>query len=677
MVDRHRHAPSTRRLAITAADRPRAPVGVYRGRSAKTFRGIYDPDHVESHPGGRFRWLISTCLAGAVGALAIFVVIYGSADRGEQSGSLLPSLKRLREVTADGAQPRTTQSDGGLKWSAPKSDKLQIASGATSTRFVIHESLKKRRKDREYIEQKPYVRIVSRLAAVPANYADVIPPFNPYKLYGNTQATASTEDDSAGRGEVSTKVVELLGGILPGEDGQELDNQEVSDLVERARDEGAQGAPRPDALPADLRDARGGAAATRQAADEPVPANTTVFPKSQADADETVEETERREVRVFKSAKGDTLTKLLLRAGAENWQARAMVEAGNNVFPDTALAPGQEMHITLVPSLTDQNRLEPSRFSVFGEGHEHKITVYRTTEGEFAASATPVEDREAAHEAAGAAENGADAQPTSLYAAVYAAGLMQNVPPETIMQILRVHASGTDFRRRVRTGDAVELFFDAKEEGAADGPPGELLYTSITSGGDNTHFYRFRTPDGVVDYYDDIGNNSKKFLNRKPVRGEEVRLTSGFGLRRHPLLNILRPHLGIDWSGPVGTPILAAGNGVVEEAGRKGDYGNFVRIRHANGYTTQYAHMTRFAPGIAVGAKVRQNQVIGALGQTGLATGPHLHFEVLINNRFVDPLSIQVPREKQLTGRQLVEFQKEKARIDELIRRAPVLTQSK
>lgn len=279
--------------------------------------------------------------------------------------------------------------------------------------------------------------------------------------------------------------------------------------------------------------------------------------------------------------------------------------------------------------------------------------------------------------AAAQAEAGAEIQPTSLYASVYAAGLLQNIPPETITQILRVHASDTDFRRRVRAGDTVEQFFDAKEEGAADGPPGELLYTSITAGSDTTRFYRFRTPDGLVDYYDDLGNNSKKFLTRKPVRGDEVRLTSGFGLRRHPILNVLRPHLGIDWSGPVGTPIMAAGNGVIEEAGRKGDYGNFVRIRHANGYTTQYAHMSRFAPGIAVGAKVRQNQPIGAIGTSGLSTGPHLHFEVLINNRFVDPLSIQVPREKQLTGRQLADFQKEKSRIDELMRRAPVLMQSK
>ncbi len=676
MVDRHRHAPSTRRLAITAADRPRAPIGVYRGRSAKTYRGIYDPDHVESHPGGRFRWLISTFLAGAVGAIAIFVVIYGSADRSEQAGGLLPSLKRMREASSEPPAPRTPQNDGGLKWSAPKSDRLQIASGAMSTRSVIHESLKMKRKDREYIRAKPYVRIVSRLAAVPASYSDVIPTFNPYKLYGNTQVAASTEEDTAGRGDVSIKVVELLGGILPGEDGQELDNQEVTDLVERAQDgDGGQQGARADG--SETLDQSAMAATQRRASEEPLPPNTTVLTKAQSDSDDPVEETEKREVRVFKAARGDTLSKLLQRAGAENWQARAMVEAGHGVFPDSALAVGQEVHITLVPSLTEQNRFEPSRFSVFGEGHEHKVTVFRNPAGEFAASAAPVEEREAMRAAASGGDSTGENQPTSLYASVYAAGLVQNVPPETIMQILRVHASDTDFRRRVRADDMVELFFDAKEEGASDGPPGELLYTSIRAGGDSSHFYRYRTPDGIVDYYDSQGNNSKKFLTRKPVRGDEVRLVSGFGMRRHPILNVLRPHLGIDWAGPIGTPILAAGNGVIEEAGRKGDYGNFVRIRHANGYTTQYAHMSRFGPGIVPGAKVRQNQVIGAIGTTGLSTGAHLHFEVLINSRFVDPLSIQVPREKQLTGRQLADFQKEKARIDELMRRAPVLTQSK
>jgi murein DD-endopeptidase MepM/ murein hydrolase activator NlpD len=136
-------------------------------------------------------------------------------------------------------------------------------------------------------------------------------------------------------------------------------------------------------------------------------------------------------------------------------------------------------------------------------------------------------------------------------------------------------------------------------------------------------------------------------------------------------------HTGIDWAAPTGTPILAAGNGTIEEAGRKGYNGNYVRIRHANGYQTAYSHMSRFAPGAAPGVKVKQGQIIGYIGTTGLSSGPHLHFEVLVNNQFVNPATIEDQRERQLAGKDLAEFVKERNRIDELMRSAPVLTASK
>ncbi len=131
-------------------------------------------------------------------------------------------------------------------------------------------------------------------------------------------------------------------------------------------------------------------------------------------------------------------------------------------------------------------------------------------------------------------------------------------------------------------------------------------------------------------------------------------------MRFHPLLNTRKMHTGVDWATDTGTPILAAGNGTIEEAGRKSQYGNYVRIRHANGYQTAYGHMHHIADGVAEGVKVRQGQVIGFVGSTGLSSGPHLHFEVLVNTRFVDPMSIQVPRERQLTGYELIDFQKER-----------------
>jgi murein DD-endopeptidase MepM/ murein hydrolase activator NlpD len=311
-------------------------------------------------------------------------------------------------------------------------------------------------------------------------------------------------------------------------------------------------------------------------------------------------------------------------------------------------------------------------FSLYGEGHEHKLSVARNDAGEFVASKTPPTSGIAA-----AVDGTSSSLSSSLYASVYYAALLQKIPPDTILQILKVHAYDIDFGRRVRPGDMVEFFFDFTDENINEGPPGELLYTQITSAGETSRFYRFRGDDNELDFYDDGGNNSKRFLMRRPVRGSDVRFTSGYGMRVHPLLNRKRMHTGVDWAGPVGTPILAAGRGTIEIAGRKGQYGNYVRIRHANGYTTAYAHLSGFARGVREGVKVRQGQVIGYLGSTGLSSGPHLHYEVLVNNRFVDPNALQVPKEKQLASQDLTEFQRERVRLDELMRRAPVMQKDK
>ncbi|MEO0619264.1 MAG: M23 family metallopeptidase, partial [Pseudomonadota bacterium] len=264
----------------------------------------------------------------------------------------------------------------------------------------------------------------------------------------------------------------------------------------------------------------------------------------------------------------------------------------------------------------------------------------------------------------------------TLYTSFYNAALSQRLTPAQILKLLRVHAYDTDFSRGVRPGDGFEFFFDLESntQKTLDAKPKELLFTSLTAGGQTRRFYRYRTPDGVVDYYDAEGNNSKRFLMRKPVKSGNVRFTSGFGFRTHPILKRRRMHTGVDWAARRGTPILAAGNGTIAEAGRKGGYGNHIRIRHANGYQTSYSHMQRFAKGMAPGVKVRQGQVIGYVGSTGLSSGPHLHYEVLVNNRQVNPMSIHVPRGRKLKGKLLADFQKKRARIDDLMSRQPVMT---
>jgi murein DD-endopeptidase MepM/ murein hydrolase activator NlpD len=196
------------------------------------------------------------------------------------------------------------------------------------------------------------------------------------------------------------------------------------------------------------------------------------------------------------------------------------------------------------------------------------------------------------------------------------------------------------------------------------------MFTSLTIGGETKKFYRFVSPDdGLVDYYDEAGKSAKKFLLRKPVA--EAVMRSGFGLRRHPILGYTKMHTGVDWATATGTPIFAAGNGVVEKAQWESGYGKFVMIRHNNGYETAYGHMTAFARGIEEGTKVRQGQVIGFVGSTGLSTGAHVHFEIRINGRFVDPMRVKLPRGRELNGQMLATFERERTRIDGIMTRAP------
>lgn len=659
MLERRRRNVSARFGSAAPLGRTRG-LARHRGRS-RIREDLFASDHAESRQVGRFRWLFSTCLAAAVGMLAIVIVIYGSMDHTGGPEGIIPTFTRLSETSDPKPLADMVRRRDGLRWVVPRSDRLEVNTGVTSTRYVIRESRTERRGGRKYTAHKPYIRMVARLAPVPGDFNDVIPPFNPFKLYANNTPVGAGEngEEIIVRGDVQTKVVELLGGTLSSEDGQVMEPAEVLEVVEKA-------------LEPDRPEVAGTVAGEPPDPNKSDKQSTSQLVKNVLGTEVEEEEIEGRIARTFTATDGDTLTKILMRAGAETWQARTMVEAAAAVFPDAALRPGEEVRVALVPSLTHQNSMEPQRFSVYGANKAHKVSVMRDASGEYVSSAMP--PRQEIKVTKLAADQ---TQSNSLYASVYHAALTQQLGTDTINQILRVHAYETDFRRRLRAGDAVEFFFDVKDENDPEGTPGDLLYSAVTAGGDTTRFYRYRTRDGQSDFYDSNGNNSKRFLMRRPVRGDDVRLTSGFGFRLHPLLNEKRMHTGVDWATTPGTPILAAGTGVIEEAGRKGQYGNYVRIRHANGYQTAYGHMQRIGDGVAEGVKVRQGQVIGYVGSTGMSSGPHLHYEVLVNTRFVDPLAIQVPRERQLEGRELLDFQRERARIDDLMRRAPVKTASK
>ena len=219
---------------------------------------------------------------------------------------------------------------------------------------------------------------------------------------------------------------------------------------------------------------------------------------------------------------------------------------------------------------------------------------------------------------------------------------------QQVVDFAQVFAYDLDFQREVHPGDKFELVFDVMtDERGKVIRRGDVIYAALNGKAVDKAFYRYTTPDeDVTDYFQANGESSTKFLMKTPING--ARLSSRFGKRRHPISGYTRLHKGTDFAAPTGTPIYAAGNGVVERASRYGGYGHYIRIRHAKGYKTAYAHLSRYARGVKSGRRVKQGQIIGYVGSTGASTGPHLHYEVYKNGKAVDVMRLKLP-----TGRKL------------------------
>ena len=254
----------------------------------------------------------------------------------------------------------------------------------------------------------------------------------------------------------------------------------------------------------------------------------------------------------------------------------------------------------------------------------------------------------------------------NIYDGIYRAGLTYGMSTDMIGQIIRMLASNVDFQSQLRPTDSLEAFFSVTDDSGAATSDSELLFVNAKFGGNTVRLYRFQHPeDNSIDYYDEEGRSARQFLLRNPVPNGKFR--SGFGMRRHPILKYSRMHTGVDWSAPRGTPIIASGNGVVEKAGWGNGYGRQTIIRHANGYESSYSHQNSIAKGIVPGARVRQGQVIGTVGSTGLSTGPHLHYEVIVNGNKVDPMRIRLPDGKSLKDEAFAMFARERDRINTLL----------
>lgn len=245
---------------------------------------------------------------------------------------------------------------------------------------------------------------------------------------------------------------------------------------------------------------------------------------------------------------------------------------------------------------------------------------------------------------------------------LYESAAKLGATPQITAEMVKLFAHKLDFQRDVQPGDDFRLVFDRKvTESGRTIETGDLKYAELKG----VKFYRFERADGNSDFFDESGKNIRGFLLRTPVDG--ARITSVFGRRKHPVLGYTRAHQGVDFGAGHGSPILAAGDGVVVEARRWAGYGNWLRIRHSGGWDTGYAHISRYAKGIKPGMRVRQGQVVAYVGSTGLATGPHLHYEVWRNGQRQNPIGAKVPQGTVLAGAELARFRAAKARIDGLL----------
>lgn len=333
----------------------------------------------------------------------------------------------------------------------------------------------------------------------------------------------------------------------------------------------------------------------------------------------------------------------------------------SNLLPDDQLRVSYEVGETSKDGLIEK----PVRISVY-RGAQHVVSIALSDDSRFVYAKEPELVPQLAS-ANGPALLGPSARLPSVYDAIYRAALSEGMEVGMATRLIRIFAFDLDYNTTITANDQLSFFVSLEEGAEKPTENSEILFASIRNGAQERKYYRFRDPaSGLVDYYDETGKSAKKFLLRQPVPNGKFR--SPFGARYHPILRYRKMHWGVDWSAPRGTPIIAAGNGTVETAGWESGYGKQTTIRHANGYVTSYSHQSNIASNIVPGAKVRQGQVIGFVGSTGLSTGPHLHYEIAVNGTKVDPMRIRLPKGLELKGKELAAFSAERERLDDLLK---------
>jgi len=356
------------------------------------------------------------------------------------------------------------------------------------------------------------------------------------------------------------------------------------------------------------------------------------------------------ETKAVKAQRGDSLTTILKRAGIEGQQVHAALRSLRGVYDPRNLRVGQELDVTAATREQQPAHLLSVAFDL---DFDHQLLITRDADGSFNTKKVEhAKRRELVH------------QESDIQGSLYLSARRQAIPNSVTDRLIRLFSWDVDFQRDIRRGDRFETLYEEvtleKDESQVKG---ELVYAGLSVRGKLIDAYLYSPDGGRPSYFDSDGRSLRKFLLRTPIDG--ARLSSHFGKRKHPILGYTRMHKGTDFAAPRGTPIFAGGSGRVEAAGRNGGYGNYLRIKHSNTYSTAYAHLNKFAKGVKPGVRVRQGQVVGYVGTTGRSTGPHLHYEVLKNGKQINPMKMKHPPATQLQGADLSNFKKEVARIDE------------
>jgi murein DD-endopeptidase MepM/ murein hydrolase activator NlpD len=357
------------------------------------------------------------------------------------------------------------------------------------------------------------------------------------------------------------------------------------------------------------------------------------------------------DVRDVEVERGDTLSGLLVDEGTTSDDAQGVAAAIEPVFDPSGLRGGQVMTLTF--RTTRAPDAVPVLMSLdFKPNAEREIRVFRNDDGTYRAEQTVKDLKPVATRAQGTIDG-------SLYQSAKAS----NVPDAVIVDLIRIYSHAVDFQREVKAGDHFDVLYTTYVDEHGDVIKGGAIdYAQLTLSGKDKPLFRFTSEtDQTTDYYTPEGQSGKRMLMRTPIDG--ARLTSGYGMRMHPILGYTKMHKGVDFSAPTGTPIMAAGNGTIKFARWFGTFGKYVRLKHTGNYETAYAHMSRFAPGIREGARVRQGQIIGYVGTTGRSTGPHLHYEVLSRELQINPMDVRIPTGTVLAGADLDAFKAHVAKV--------------